>query len=393
MAQVNTVKQHSCTACRKQIRNTNNSILCSICKQHRHLKCTVFLSVDVDTICTICTNELFPFSQVDSISDFSSTISTRNTDSNIDYDILNNLKLQFKCEFTSTFLTQEEDLDVDANYYNILLNNPIKYYETKNLNQFTPTPVLQTPQFIMHINARSLPKNINTLTTELNLLSNKPSIIAISETWATSDNDNLPIDGYNCILKSRKNKVGGGVALYLQSNIELKYKLRSDLDITDTSESLFIQINNGKQKNIIIGVIYKPPNIDVNKFTDSFEKILKIISKERKPCYLMGDFNINLLKHEVHVPTKTFLDTTLTYGFYPLINKPTRITTHSVTLIDNILTNVHNSQTKSGIWIVDISDHLPIFAILQNSTQKPSLKKKIYKRTFTPQKLNNSKMN
>ena len=145
MAQVNAVKQHSCTACHKQIRNTNKSILCSICKQHRHLKFTVFLSVDADTYCTICTNELFPFSQVDSVSDFSSTISTRNTDSNIDYDILNTLKLQFKCEFTSTFLTQEEDLDVDANYYNILLNNPIKYYETKNHNQFTPTPVLHTP--------------------------------------------------------------------------------------------------------------------------------------------------------------------------------------------------------------------------------------------------------
>ena len=59
----------------------------------------------------------------------------------------------------------------------------------------------------MHINARTLPKNINTLTMELNLLSNKPSLIAVSETWATSDNDNLPIDDYNCILKSRKNKV------------------------------------------------------------------------------------------------------------------------------------------------------------------------------------------
>ena len=92
--------------------------------------------------------------------------------------------MQFKCEFTSTSLTQVEDLDVDANYYNILLNNLIKYYETKNPNQFTPTPVLHTPQFIMHIKARSLSKNINTLTTELNLLSNKPSIIAISETWA-----------------------------------------------------------------------------------------------------------------------------------------------------------------------------------------------------------------
>ena len=44
-------------------------------------------------------------------------------------------------------------------------------------------------------------------------------------------------------------------------------------------------------------------------------------------------------------------------GFYPLINKPTRITDSSATLIDNIFTNVHNTETKSGIWITDISDH------------------------------------
>ena len=61
MAQVNTVTTHSCTACRKQILNTYNFILCSICKQHRHLKCPVFLSVGVDIICPECTDELFSF--------------------------------------------------------------------------------------------------------------------------------------------------------------------------------------------------------------------------------------------------------------------------------------------------------------------------------------------
>jgi len=32
-----------------------------------------------------------------------------------------------------------------------------------------------------------------------------------------------------------------------------------------------------------------------------------------------------------------------------MANKPTRITDTSATLIDNILTNVHNSENKSGI--------------------------------------------
>ena len=101
----------------------------------------------------------------------------------------------------------------------------------------------------------------------------------------------------------------------------------------------------------------------------------------------MGDYNINLLKLDAHQPTKRFLDTLLTYGFFPLINKPTRITSQSVTLIDNILTNVHDQQTKSGIWVVDISDHLPVFTVLPNTAQKSNNKKKICKRFFSVENL------
>ena len=50
-------------------------------------------------------------------------------------------------------------------------------------------------------------------------------------------------------------------------------------------------------------------------------------------------------------------------GLYPLIDKPTRITAYSATLIDNIFTNELGSTISSGLIINDISDHLPIFAI------------------------------
>lgn len=138
---------------------------------------------------------------------------------------------------------------------------------------------------------------------------------------------------------------------------------------------------------MIIGIIYKPPDIDVNKFNQSLESTLEIITKERRPCYLMGDFNINLLKHNVHTPTKVFLETMLTHGFFPLINKPTRITSESVSLIDNIFTNIHDQQSKSGIWIVDISDHLPVFTILPIKINNCDSKKQIRMRPFTLEKM------
>ena len=58
-----------------------------------------------------------------------------------------------------------------------------------------------------------------------------------------------------------------------------------------------------------------------------------------------------------------FVDMMFSLGLYPLINKPTRITDHSATLIDNIFTNELDSKINSGLLISGISEHLPIFAV------------------------------
>ena len=72
----------------------------------------------------------------------------------------------------------------------------------------------------------------------------------------------------------------------------------------------------------------------------------------------MGDYNIDMFRLNEHAPTQEFVDSLFSHMFYPLINRPTRITAHSATLIDNIFTN-HLTQTLlSGILINDASDHL-----------------------------------
>jgi len=373
-----------CTSCCKKIQSTNlKRIPCQICGRFRHLKCTPFKSIVSDTICPSCINNLFAFCHIESDSEFYSAIVGNNDNHIIDRQLLSHIKLELKCDFTSNSLMTDDDLDADTNYYNTLFNNPVKYYETHDLNNVTPRAINTIPQFLLHLNARSLVKNIGNIITELSLLPNKPSIIAVTETWASTDNDYLPIPGYTCILKSRIGKIGGGVGLYLQDQINLTYKLRSDLSLNECTDSLFIQLTNNKQKNIIIGVIYKPPGADVHKFTENLEQLLQKVSKEHRPCYLMGDFNIDLMKQNKHLHTKHFLDTLLAYGFYPLINKPTRITTESITLIDNLLTNVHDPRVKSGVWTVDLSDHLPVFTILPNYSTKTNIKKKITKRILS----------
>ena len=55
---------------------------------------------------------------------------------------------------------------------------------------------------------------------------------------------------------------------------------------------------------------------------------LNIINK--KSCFICGDINIDLLKHEDHIQTKEFVDQLFSNGYYPLKTKPTRVTAFSI---------------------------------------------------------------
>ena len=79
----------------------------------------------------------------------------------------------------------------------------------------------------------------------------------------------------------------------------------------------------------------------------------------------MGDYNIDLLNSESHDLTNEFVDLMYCNEFLPLISRPTRITSTSATLIDNIFTNNHDDLNCSlnGILVADISDHFPIFHV------------------------------
>lgn len=127
------------------------------------------------------------------------------------------------------------------------------------------------------------------------------SVIGISETWLNDKNSNtdyINIEGYNFIHKSRDNKSGGGVGLFIRN--DTNYKLRNDLSIRDsqTIESIFIEIIRPNKKNAIIGVLYRPPSSNFQVFMNEVNELMAKFTRERKDCYLMGDFNIDLLKYQ-----------------------------------------------------------------------------------------------
>ena len=97
------------------------------------------------------------------------------------------------------------------------------------------------------------------------------------------------------------------------------------------------------------------------------------------------NFNINLLNTETDEPTSSFLNNLASNLFIPHIILPTRITTRSKTLIDNIFSNSLNSSYISGNITTSISDHLPQFLLIPNINIKDLLPKhhNLFKRDST----------
>ena len=74
----------------------------------------------------------------------------------------------------------------------------------------------------------------------------------------------------------------------------------------------------------------------------------------------MGDFNINLFNYDSHTKTADLINLMFSYSYSPFINKPTRISEKSSTLIDNTFVNNYNDNTFQELLFTDISDHFHV---------------------------------
>ena len=62
-----------------------------------------------------------------------------------------------------------------------------------------------------------------------------------------------------------------------------------------------------------------------------------------------------------------FVNLTNCFGLRNLINKPTRVTKETHTLLDHIYTNDAKHRMNSGMCLWDTSDHCPIFCVVSLS--------------------------
>ena len=96
------------------------------------------------------------------------------------------------------------------------------------------------------------------------------------------------------------------------------------------------------------------------------EKVIGLFTKSKVNLIFLGDYNINLLNHEVHSETADFLNLLYANTLLLLISKLARYGDHSATLIDNIITIMYSQNSLYDIILDDIGDHLPNYLVLGN---------------------------
>ena len=282
-----------CAICNTRILTHSRVIACSFCARRFHANCLPYWCL-TDTnefhsnFCHLCMAENFPFHNLEDHSFIASTAHDALPDilTLCNDTVFNPLD----CEDDSEDYSLTSESDPDLQFYNNFqciqnVQNCTYFTETTFNQMYLDKNVGESCLNMIHFNIRSVSKNLTTADIFLSGLALQFKIIAITETWLNISNaDCYSLPGYIMETKCRINKTGGGVAMLIRHT--LNYLIRDDLtEFGEIMESLFIEISStdiSSDKNVIIGVVYRPPGGNIDNFNALFGSLLDNLKRENK---------------------------------------------------------------------------------------------------------------
>ena len=128
----------------------------------------------------------------------------------------------------------------------------------------------------------------------------------------------------------------GGVGLFVDETLSYSVLEKAS---TESFQALWIEISFVKKKNVICGVIYCQYNSPGSFLKYLEESVDKFTSTGKNLC-LLGDFNLCLQKIETCNYDAISHSLALQSCYlHSTVTKPTRVSTNSASLIDNIFAN------------------------------------------------------
>jgi len=195
-----------------------------------------------------------------------------------------------------------------------------------------------------------------------------PAFIALSESRLTPEIGDCEINvtGYSVVRCNAESRFTGGVALYVRDDINYEIVLLKKLEANFWC--IAIKVKEKMFKGILM-VIYHSPSASHGEFIGLLEEIVEELMI-REECIVLGDFNIDCMTDSFY--TNKLLTTMQSLGLRQYVDKPTRVTENSKTIIDLVFANkelnVHVSHEPK------ITDHAWIKVVLDTREMKNKYK-------------------
>jgi hypothetical protein len=157
------------------------------------------------------------------------------------------------------------------------------------INQQKRLPFKKSNLKCLYTNATSLNNKFEEL--EIIAQSKDLDLIFVTETWF-SDSYSPLLDGYEAYTFNRKNRIGGGVAIYVSKNLD-SFEIFDELlcDVNIEQNWCGIKVAN---ELILAGCIYRPPGVNESdpKIVECLKRSYNFMQKFKYSGVLIcGDFN------------------------------------------------------------------------------------------------------
>jgi hypothetical protein len=174
--------------------------------------------------------------------------------------------------------------------------------------------------------------------------------------------------GYRFLHVPRSSSRGGGVGVLFKDGLRVK------TSITETYQSFeFIDVHLRSIQNIVILVVYRPPDTACALFLEEFSRLLERITAEHCGRLLItGDFNFHV-DVPSNGPANQFIDILEAFNLKQHVSVGTHISGHTLDLI--ITKGDDHGMREIRVSDLAISDHLAVHCDLL--LQKPQPMKKV----------------
>lgn len=244
----------------------------------------------------------------------------------------------------------------------------------EEVSNFTDLSNVEYGSILFHVNVQCLSNKVDQL--NIFLSTYRVDILCLTEHWLNqADIENISIK--NFILAdnfSRSTSIHGGVSIFLNQNIIFK-KLNLD-KFNQEFHSEFCGVKIPSWKTLIIATYRSGKKGDFAIFLLNLECLLNTYYKSSHNIILVGDFNIDFKLDSCNQIKLTNL--CKSFGMVPQIHNYTRITEHSASCIDNIITNMSVGKNEVGVFDPYLGDHKGQYIFLnKKSDQPPSILRRV----------------